>query len=82
MSLVLKFRWSDVHGEGFINKTDAARILEEDWITAADFLVDVIHDAQNLYDEVLEKLSVAPCLVAEALGHGGEALGHGGEDDR
>jgi hypothetical protein len=72
MSLVSKFRWGDVHGEGFINKTDAARVLEEDWITAADFLVDVIHDAQNLYDEVLEKMSVTPCLVAEALGHGGE----------
>jgi hypothetical protein len=55
MSLNLKFRWSDVHGEGFINKTDAARLLEQDWITAADFLVDVIHDAQNLYNEVLTK---------------------------
>ena len=53
MSLTLKFRWSDVHGEGFMNKTDAARLLEQDWITAADFLVDVIHDAQNLYNEVL-----------------------------
>ena len=55
MSLNLKFRWNDVRGEGFINKTDAAQLLEQDWITAADFLVDVIHDAQNLYDKVLAK---------------------------
>ena len=68
MSLTLKFRWSDVHGEGFINKTDAARLLEEDWITAADFLVDVIHDARNLYNEVLEK-SHRNSTVAAVLGH-------------
>ena len=68
MSLTLKFRWSDVHGEGFINKTDAARLLEVDWITAADFLVDVIHDAQNLYNEVLEK-SHRNSTVAAVLGH-------------
>ena len=68
MSLTLKFRWSDVHGEGFINKTDAARLLEVDWITAADFLVDVIHDAQNLYNEVLEK-SHRNSTVAAVLNH-------------
>jgi hypothetical protein len=56
MSLVLKFRWSERQEEGVMSKADAARILEEDWITAADFLVDVIHDAQNLYNEVLEKM--------------------------
>ena len=55
MSLVLKFRWSEDYGEGKMNKTDAAHILERDWITAADFLSDVIHDAQNLYEKVLEK---------------------------
>lgn len=68
MSLTLKFRWSDVHGEGFINKTDAARLLEQDWITAADFLVDVIHDARNLYKEVLTK-SNTNSTVAAVLGH-------------
>ena len=68
MSLTLKFRWSDVHGEGFINKTDAARLLEEDWITAADFLVDVIHDARKLYKEVLTKSNTNKIVMA-VLGH-------------
>ena len=68
MSLTLKFRWSDVHGEGFMNKTDAARLREEDWLLAADFLVDVIHDAQNLYNEVLKK-SHRNSTVAAVLGH-------------
>jgi len=68
MSLTLKFRWSDVHGEGFINKADAARLLEQDWITAADFLVDVIHDARNLYNEVLTKSNTNKTVMA-VLGH-------------
>jgi hypothetical protein len=71
VSLNLKFRWSDVRGEGFINKTDAARLLEEDWITAADFLVDVIHDARNLYDKVLTKSNTnkTVCRAMVVLGH-------------
>ena len=68
MSLNLKFRWSDVHGEGFMNKTDAARLREEDWLLAADFLSDVIRDAEALYEEVIAKTGVNP-VVMSILNH-------------
>ena len=55
MSLNLRFFWSEVDGEGLLDKTDVAKILEEDWVIAADFLVDTIAIAQALYTGVLEK---------------------------
>ena len=54
-NLMLKFRWSGLQGEGLMNKADSKRLLEEDWLIAADFLSDVIRDAQNLYTAVLDK---------------------------
>lgn len=54
----VKFRWSDDTGEGAISAADRKRLLETHWVTAADFLQDVIYEAQNLYDEVLEKRNV------------------------
>ena len=64
MSLDLKFRWSDVHGEGFINKTDLAQLLEEDWVVAADFLKDVIQTSEVLYNEVLARNKVGGTVMA------------------
>ena len=55
MTLNLRFFWSEVEGEGLANKTDCTKILEEDWVIAADFLVDIIAIAQALYTGVLEK---------------------------
>lgn len=54
----VKFRWNDNTGEGTISAADRKHLLETHWVTAADFLQDVIHEAQNLYDEVLEKHNV------------------------
>jgi hypothetical protein len=51
----VKFYWREESGEGAISQADRKRLLDTDWITAADFLVDVIRDAQALYDEVLEQ---------------------------
>ena len=51
----VKFYWRDSAGEGAISQTDRKRLLDTHWVTAADFLVDVMHDAQALYDEVLEQ---------------------------
>lgn len=51
----IKFRWSEARGEGVMDKTDAELLLEADWVTAADFLSDVIADATKLYQEILDK---------------------------
>lgn len=51
----VKFYWGEMRGEGRISAADRKRLLEEDWLLAADFLSDVIRDAQDLYEEVLEK---------------------------
>ena len=51
----VKFYWRDSAGEGAISQADRKRLLDTDWITAADFLSDVIFAAQALYDEVLEQ---------------------------
>lgn len=51
----IKFRWDDARGEGVVDKADAERILEGDWVTAADFLTDVIAEATKLYQEILDK---------------------------
>lgn len=53
-----KFKWSETIGEGRISPADRKRLLELDWLEAADFLKDVIYDAQQLYNEVLEKKNV------------------------
>ena len=55
MSLKLRFFWSEVDGEGLATSVDVDKILEEDWVIAADFLVDIIAIAQALYTGVLEK---------------------------
>lgn len=54
----VKFRWSDDTGEGAISVADRKRLLETHWVTAADFLADVMHEAATLYKEVLEKRNV------------------------
>jgi hypothetical protein len=48
----LRFRWDGE--EGRVIGGDFDRLLETDWIIAADFLKDVIHLAQGYYDEVLK----------------------------
>ena len=55
MSLELTFFWDEVEGEGLASITDYTKILEGDWVIAADFLVDIIAIAQALYTGVLEK---------------------------
>jgi hypothetical protein len=55
MTLNLRFFWSEVEGEGLASKADYTKILEGDWVIAADFLVDIIAIAQTLYTGVLEK---------------------------
>lgn len=54
----VKFRWKDNEGEGVISAADRRRVLEVHWVTAADFLQDVIYETQKLYDEVLERRNV------------------------
>lgn len=54
----VKFKWSKAIGEGRISPADRKRLLELDWLEAADFLRDVIYEAQQLYNEVLEKKHV------------------------
>jgi hypothetical protein len=59
MSVKVTFTWSENIGEGNMSRTDRARILElakADWIVAADFMQDVIHYAQELYDEIMDVL--------------------------
>lgn len=59
MSIKATFKWSVSKGEGLISRTDRARILEmatADWVTTADFMQDVIHYAQELYDEIMDVL--------------------------
>ena len=68
MSLTLKFRWSDARGEGLANKIDSNRLLEEDWLIAADFLSDVIWEAEALYNKILENAR-ADGAVMEVLSH-------------
>jgi hypothetical protein len=51
----VKFYWREERGEGAISQADRKRLLDTDWVTAADFLSDVIFAAQALYDEVLEQ---------------------------
>ena len=51
----VKFRWKESDGEGVISAADRKRVLEAHWVTAADFMRDVIHYAELLYEEVLEK---------------------------
>ena len=51
----VKFRWREDEGEGVISAADRKRVLEAHWVTAADFMRDVIHYAELLYEEVLEK---------------------------
>lgn len=48
----LRFRWDGE--EGRVIGSDFARLLETDWIIAADFLKDVIRLAGDCYDEVLK----------------------------
>jgi len=55
MTLNLRFFWSEVEGEGLLTNGDDDKILKEDWVIAADFLVDTIAIAQALYTGVLEK---------------------------
>ena len=55
MTLNLRFFWSEVEGEGLLTNGDDDKILKEDWVIAADFLVDIIAIAQALYTGVLEK---------------------------
>jgi hypothetical protein len=49
----IRFRWNGE--EGRIIGDDFRKLLETDWIIAADFLNDIIHLAQDCYDEVLKK---------------------------
>jgi len=48
----LRFRWDGE--EGRIIGDAFRKLLETDWIIAADFLNDIIHLAQDCYDEVLK----------------------------
>ena len=59
MSIKATFTWSERNEEGNISRTDRARILEmakTDWVTTADFMQDVVHYAQELYDEIMDVL--------------------------
>ena len=48
----LRFRWDGE--EGRVVGSDFVRLLDTDWIIAADFLKDVIRLAQSCYDDVLK----------------------------
>jgi hypothetical protein len=48
----LRFRWDGE--EGRVVGEDFRKLLETDWLIAADFLKDVIQLAQGYYDEVLK----------------------------
>jgi hypothetical protein len=59
MSIKVTFTWSERNEEGNISRANRARILElakADWVTTADFMQDVVHYAQELYNEVVEML--------------------------
>lgn len=47
------FEWNHDRGEASIRPSDAKRLLAEDWLLSADFLVDVIAEAKALYEKVL-----------------------------
>jgi hypothetical protein len=67
----ITFKWSDDKGEGYISRADKTRLLElakTDWVTAADFMVDVVFEAQELYNEVMGALPNSD-LVMGALAH-------------
>ena len=49
----VRFQWNEDKGEASLNKTDRKKLLNAHWVYAADYLVDIIHEAQSLYDEVL-----------------------------
>lgn len=48
----LRFRWDGEDGQ--VVGRDLLKLKETDWVIAADFLKDVIHLAQNCYDDVLK----------------------------
>jgi len=48
----LRFRWDGQDGR--VVGMDVLKLKETDWVIAADFLKDVIHLAQNCYDDVLK----------------------------
>lgn len=52
----IRFRWDGE--EGGVVKADREKVLSADRIIAADFLIDVIYEAQKMYNEVLEKKNV------------------------
>jgi hypothetical protein len=52
----VSFAWNKNDGQGRICNAGKCRLLElakTDWITAADFAQDVMHEAEDLYDEVM-----------------------------
>lgn len=52
----LKFQWSDTSGQGRVSPTDSMRLLSDVCpVVAADFLQDVISDASDLYNMLMEK---------------------------
>ena len=55
----VKFRWNDDIGEGVISAADRKRVLEEHWVTAADFLQDIKYEIEALYNEVMERRNVS-----------------------
>jgi|FreactTroBogLake_1042271.scaffolds.fasta_scaffold89757_1 hypothetical protein len=50
----LNFRWTAAE-EAKPNKKQAKELLEMDWVFAADFLTDVIYEAELLYKENFKK---------------------------
>jgi hypothetical protein len=66
--MAIKFYWYVNDGEARIGRADKAELLASDRVYALDCLKDIIFEAENLYNEILNK--------ANTLGFGSV------EDDR
>ena len=53
--MAVKFYWSENLGEAHIAPSDREHLLKSNWVYAADYLADIIFEASQLYDEVLEQ---------------------------
>ena len=52
--MAVKFYWRENDGEGVMGAADRKHLLEANRVYALDFLQDIINEASNLYDYIIE----------------------------
>lgn len=54
--MAIKFYWYENDGEARMGRADKAELLAADRIYALDCLRDILKEAEELYDEILNKV--------------------------